>query len=137
MLSLVQATRSTPIASSSLPSVTPSACGVRVKPEPGTAAASSEGTRQKDPNSKGKRTGGGRDGYAVKQTVLDDDWEDELEEVGDDLGEPWSTGLSLQCINLLLKLFNVADLGLGNEQLHAAVWWFPALKELFRCTQHA
>ena len=81
--------RSNKAASSSLPAITPSASGVRVKPEPGTAAAaaaaaSSSGAKQKEPGSKAKRTGGGRDGYAVKQTVLDDDWEDEFEEEADD-----------------------------------------------------
>ena len=82
--------RSNKAASSSLPAITPSASGVRVKPEPGTAAAaaaaagSSSGAKQKEPSSKAKRTGGGRDGYAVIQTVLDDDWEDEFEEEADD-----------------------------------------------------
>ena len=88
---VLQAMRSNKAASSSMPAITPSASGVRVKPEPGTAAAaaaSSSGAKQKEPSSKAKRTGGGRDGYAVKQTVLDDDWEDEFEEeADDDLGE--------------------------------------------------
>ena len=67
-----------------MPGATPSVSHPRVKPEPGSAAAAAEGApstsgRHKDPGSS-KRTGGGRDGYAVRQIVLDDDWEDELED---------------------------------------------------------
>lgn len=91
---MLQVTRATKTAPSSLAAVTPGAAAARVKPEPGTAAAiaaagepSSSGAGQKEPRSKGKKTGGGRDGYAVRQSVLDDDWEDELEDEAEDLSK--------------------------------------------------
>lgn len=92
---MLQVTRAAKTAPSSLAAVTPSAAAARVKPEPGTAAAaaaagepSSSGAGQKmEPRSKGKKTGGGRDGYAVRQSVLDDDWEDELEDEAEDLSK--------------------------------------------------
>jgi len=77
-----------------MPAVTPGPSSARVKPEPGTASAAaaaggppSTGARQREPGSKSKRTGGSRDGYAVRQSVLDDDWEDELEDEAEDLSE--------------------------------------------------
>ncbi len=77
-----------------MPAVTPGPSSARVKPEPGTASAAaaaggppSTGARQREPGSKSKRTGGSRDGYAVRQSVLDDDWEEELEDEAEDLSE--------------------------------------------------
>ena len=90
----MQSTRAGKTASSSMPAVTPGPSSARVKPEPGTASAAAEaggppstGARQREPGSKSKRTGGSRDGYAVRQSVLDDDWEDELEDEAEDLSE--------------------------------------------------
>lgn len=90
----MQSTRAGKAASSSMPAVTPGPSSARVKPEPGTASASgaaggppSTGARQREPGSKSKRTGGSRDGYAVRQSVLDDDWEEELEDEAEDLSE--------------------------------------------------
>lgn len=42
--------------------------------------------KSKEPGTS-KRTGGGRDGYAVRQSVLDDDWEEELEDEADPLSK--------------------------------------------------
>lgn len=81
-----------------------------MKPEPGTAAAAaagsgapaSTGASQRDPGSRGKRTGGGRDWYAVRQSVLNDDWEDELEDEAEQLSKctsetPSTTILQNKC----------------------------------------
>ncbi len=90
----MQSTRAGKAASSSMPAVTPGPSSARVKPEPGTASAAaaaggppSTGARPREPGSKSKRTGGSRDGYAVRQSVLDDDWEEELEDEAEDLSE--------------------------------------------------
>lgn len=93
----MQSTRAGKAASSSMPAVTPGPSSGPVKPEPGTASAAaaaggppSTGARQRELGSKSKRTGGSRDGYAVRQSVLDDDWEEELEEEAEDLSESLS-----------------------------------------------
>ena len=86
----MQSTRAGKAASSSMPAVTPAPTSARVKPEPGTgseAGPPSTGARQREPGSKSRKTGGSRDGYAVRQSVLDDDWEDELEDEAEDLSE--------------------------------------------------
>ena len=90
---LLQATRAAKAAAAAPPTraATPSA---RVKPEPGPAAAAaalgsaapSTKARSREPDTS-KRTGGGRDGYAVRQSVLDDDWEEEVEDETDQLSK--------------------------------------------------
>ena len=93
-LTWLQAARPTRAASAPKLVATPSS-SIRVKAEPTSAAASSAAAGSAGPNTSAKaskpgsskRTGGGRDGYAVAQDVLDDDWEDNLEDETDQLGK--------------------------------------------------
>ena len=93
---LLQATKAAKAAAAA-PTRTATPTGsVHVKPEPGSAAAGAKAAagcaapstqaRSREPGSS-KRTGGGRDGYAVRQSVLDDDWEEELEDETDQLSK--------------------------------------------------
>ena len=87
----LQATRAAKAAAAAPTRAATPTRSVRVKPEPGSAAAAgsavpSAQAKSKEPGTS-KRTGGGRDGYAVRQSVLDDDWEEELEDEADPLSK--------------------------------------------------
>lgn len=86
----LQATRAAKAAAAAPTRAATPTRSVRVKPEPGSAAAGfavpSTQAKSKEPGTS-KRTGGGRDGYAVRQSVLDDDWEEELEDEADPLSK--------------------------------------------------
>ncbi|DBA83686.1 TPA: hypothetical protein ACH3X1_016793 [Trebouxia sp. C0004] len=112
-----RSTRAGKAASSSEPAVTPAPSSARVKPEPGTASAAaaaggppSTGARQRELGSKSKRTGGSRDGYAVRQIVLDDDWEEELEDEAEDLSGAGSCPQMVRIRGMLLRLLDIMEL---------------------------
>ena len=97
---LLQATRAAKAAAAAPTRAATPTGAVRVKPEPGSAAAGataaagsaapSTQARSREPGTS-KRTGGGRDGYAVRQSVLDDDWEEDLEDETDQLSKHYSS----------------------------------------------
>lgn len=112
-LTLLQATRANRAAATPKPTATPIG-SARVKAEP-TSAAPSTSAKASKPGSS-KSTGGGRDGYAVKQPVLDDDWEDELEEDTDQISKHGTVSSSV--------VF-VANIAVISPGLLASiqVWW--------------
>ena len=100
---LLQATRAAKAAAAAPARAATPIGTVRVKPEPGSAAAEatagaagfaapSTQARSREPGTS-KHTGGGRDGYAVRQSILDDDWEEDLEDETDQLSKH-ATGLA-------------------------------------------
>ena len=97
---LLQPTRAAKAAAASVPAATPAGGRVRVKPEPGSAAtqeAPSTSARTREPREP-KHAGGGRDGYAVRQNLLDDDWEEDLEDETDQLSEQLSPPAASACM---------------------------------------
>ncbi|KAL3138929.1 hypothetical protein ABBQ32_14197 [Trebouxia sp. C0010 RCD-2024] len=117
-----QAARSTRAASAPKPAATPSSTA-RVKAEPasGAAGAAAAGSAAPSTSTKAselgaskpsstKRVGGGRDGYAVVQDVLDDDWEDKLEDDGDQLSSPEQCPQMVRIRGMLLRLLDIMEL---------------------------
>lgn len=121
-LTLLQAARSTRAASAPKPAATPSSTA-RVKAEPasGAAGAAAAGSAAPSTSTKAselgaskpsstKRVGGGRDGYAVVQDVLDDDWEDKLEDDGDQLSKHGTLlRLSSYCLRFFIPFLSASE----------------------------